>query len=136
MPNFTSSDPSSAFDPFSIKSLFPPASSDAMQSATQMYQLWFQSWLTANAETTRFLAHRLQQDMRFPMSLAECHSPQAIAEKQMEFWNTMAKDYARQAEKMQAIFTDSFRAYDRSSTLNWPEPTTGRGRSRTRMQNA
>ena len=93
-----------------------------METATQAYQTWFRSMMAMNAEATRFFTRRLQQDAQFPMTIIQCHSPQDVVQKQMEFLKTMADDYSSQTDKMGEIMSESFHAIDRPATLSWPVP--------------
>ena len=103
-----------------MQQAFPGFEPESMQMAAQAYKGWCKSLMTVNAETMKFLTHRFQQDMQFPMSIVQCRSPQDVAQKQVEFWNTMIKDYTQQTQKMQSLLAESFQNPDRSGAFSWP----------------
>ncbi len=114
----------------------PAFTPDAMQQASQTYQAWLKSIMTVNEETTRFLTHRMREDIQLPMRIVQCHSPQEVMQQQIEFWNTMAKDYMQQTQKLQAIYVDSFQSIDRPTTLDWSTPRPGAGSDRSDLKAA
>jgi hypothetical protein len=106
------------------KHALPGVDDTTMETAAQAYQAWFRSVMAVNAETTKFLTRRLQQDAQLPMTIIQCRSPQDVFQIQMEFLKTMARDYSVQAEKMGEIMSENFHAIDRPKTLSEPTPVT------------
>lgn len=115
---------------------FPAIAPDAMQQATETYQAWCKCMAVANAEATKFLTHRVQEDIQFPMRIVQCRSPQEVVQKQIEFWNTMARDYALQTQKMQSILTESYHSMDRPAALDWPTPKTENNKEKSGLKAA
>lgn len=104
------------------KHAIPGVDDATMETVAQAYQAWFCSLMEVNAETTKFLTRRLQQDAQLPMTIIQCRSPHDVVQIQMEFLKTMARDYSVQAEKMGEIMSESFHAIDRPKTLSEPPP--------------
>jgi len=78
--------------------------------------------MAMNTETAKFVTQRLQRDAQLPLCIVQCHNPHDVMQAQIEFFQTMARDYSNQANTMGRIVTESFHSIDRPPALAWPEP--------------
>lgn len=92
--------------------------SGAMETAAQSYKAWFDCAVAMNTEVNRFITQRLQRDAQLPLTIAQCRSPEEVMRTQIDFFKTMADDYAIEAEKMGSILSEGFHSIDRPSTLH------------------
>jgi hypothetical protein len=122
-----------------------------LEAFGQAYDPVIKSCARAQLEGTGFLTRRAQACLEAPQRLAQCRTPQDIANEQMRFWRAAFSDYAestrRMAEAVAACAMPTLQfvvpsdeagaAHDYITFPESEEPTeTGRGRSGSRERKA
>ncbi|MEL7048131.1 MAG: phasin family protein [Pseudomonadota bacterium] len=97
---------------------FAEFSDAALESANHAYNGWMKAVIRTNSEIARFTADRLRKDMTYPMSLAQCQTPQDMVTAHFSFLQSMAADYTSESHKMGEIIKDCFNSEDRPTSLN------------------
>lgn len=72
-----------------------------------------------NVEVFTLMSRRAQAYVELPVRLSQCRTPQDLANEQMQFWQTMARQYAESSQKLLAAWLEvAQQIHDRSAKGN------------------
>lgn len=67
---------------------------------------WFRAAARGNLEAYTLMNRRAQAYMELPLRLSQCRTPQDFANEQMQFWQTMAREYAESSQRIAAAWLE------------------------------
>ena len=71
-----------------------------LAAAVKAIEPWLRAAARGNIEAFTLMNRRAQAYMELPMRLSQCRSPQDLANEQMRFWQTMARQYTESSQRV------------------------------------
>lgn len=77
-----------------------------LAAAGKNFEPWLRAAAQGNMEILTLMGRRAQAYAELPMRISQCRTPQDVANEQMRFWQTMARQYTDSSQRVMGAWLE------------------------------